>query len=211
MCLMPFTVMATRSARPGDRRASAHTWTATFVMFWVTSSRSMVATIRPTTSGRGGAGSVSKTRWTAWLISASASSAMAAMMSSLLGKYRYTAPADNPASASTSCIEVAWNPLRTKHRRAADLAAPGVEMLLRDTWHGVINLKRMIVLDKQRASGGRLKLIERSFVLENLMNSCLRRHAVVTGSASGIGRATALRLAADGYHVFAGVRREADG
>jgi NAD(P)-dependent dehydrogenase (short-subunit alcohol dehydrogenase family) len=43
------------------------------------------------------------------------------------------------------------------------------------------------------------------------MNSCLRRHAVVTGSASGIGRATALRLAADGYHVFAGVRREADG
>lgn len=43
------------------------------------------------------------------------------------------------------------------------------------------------------------------------MDSCLRRHAVVTGSASGIGRATALRLAADGYHVFAGVRREADG
>jgi hypothetical protein len=35
-------------------------------------------------------------------------------------------------------------------RRVDDLAAPGVEMLLRYPWHGTINLKRMIVLDKQQ-------------------------------------------------------------
>ncbi|MEV4671409.1 MULTISPECIES: SDR family oxidoreductase [Actinomadura] len=34
---------------------------------------------------------------------------------------------------------------------------------------------------------------------------------VVTGASSGIGRATALRLAGAGYHVFAGVRKEPDG
>jgi NAD(P)-dependent dehydrogenase (short-subunit alcohol dehydrogenase family) len=37
------------------------------------------------------------------------------------------------------------------------------------------------------------------------------RAVVVTGTSSGIGAATALELAARGYTVFAGVRREADG
>jgi NAD(P)-dependent dehydrogenase (short-subunit alcohol dehydrogenase family) len=34
---------------------------------------------------------------------------------------------------------------------------------------------------------------------------------VVTGASTGIGRATALRLERDGYRVFAGVRKKADG
>jgi NAD(P)-dependent dehydrogenase (short-subunit alcohol dehydrogenase family) len=38
-----------------------------------------------------------------------------------------------------------------------------------------------------------------------------RGTVVVTGSSTGIGRATALRLAAGGFEVLAGVRREADG
>jgi len=37
------------------------------------------------------------------------------------------------------------------------------------------------------------------------------RNAVITGTSSGIGRATALRLDAAGFRVFAGVRRQADG
>lgn len=37
------------------------------------------------------------------------------------------------------------------------------------------------------------------------------RYVVVTGASSGIGRATALRLAQRNVHVFAGVRREEDG
>lgn len=40
---------------------------------------------------------------------------------------------------------------------------------------------------------------------------CSRRHVVVTGASSGMGRATALRMAAAGWHVFAGVRRDRDG
>ena len=37
-----------------------------------------------------------------------------------------------------------------------------------------------------------------------------RGFVVVTGTSTGIGAATALHLADKGFHVFAGVRREAD-
>ena len=41
--------------------------------------------------------------------------------------------------------------------------------------------------------------------------TCPHPHVVVTGAASGIGRATVLRLADAGWHVYAGVRRSGDG
>lgn len=41
--------------------------------------------------------------------------------------------------------------------------------------------------------------------------TCPHRHIVVTGASSGIGRATVLRFAEEGWHVYAGVRRADDG
>ena len=43
------------------------------------------------------------------------------------------------------------------------------------------------------------------------MNAQFKKSALITGSSSGIGRACALRLAREGFRVFAGVRRAHDG
>ena len=42
------------------------------------------------------------------------------------------------------------------------------------------------------------------------MSTRRKRSVVVTGASSGIGKATVLRLATNGWRVFAAVRREQD-
>ena len=61
------------------------------------------------------------------------------IMSSLLAKYRYTAPADMPASVKISCIEVAWKPLRTKHtaRGLQDVLPPAGAVLSGNLRHQI--------------------------------------------------------------------------
>jgi hypothetical protein len=44
---------------------------------------------------------------------------IAAIMSSLPAKYRWTRPALIPDSRTMSCIDVRWNPSRAKQRAAA--------------------------------------------------------------------------------------------
>jgi short chain dehydrogenase len=50
----------------------------------------------------------------------------------------------------------------------------------------------------------------RIFTMNTPKNS-IARFALVTGTSTGIGKATSLRLAAEGVNVFAGVRRSTDG
>jgi len=45
---------------------------------------------------------------------------------------------------------------------------------------------------------------------EGLTAESLPRSVVITGASSGIGRASALLIAREGFQVLAGVRREAD-
>lgn len=106
---------------PGLRNASAHAWTATRVTSTgpEVATRSTVSTATRTASAGVGAApssSRSSNRATVWL---STRSTIAAISSSLLAKYRYTAPADSPDAAMMSAMPVAWNPFSANRVNAA--------------------------------------------------------------------------------------------
>jgi NAD(P)-dependent dehydrogenase (short-subunit alcohol dehydrogenase family) len=64
---------------------------------------------------------------------------------------------------------------------------------------------------RERSGAVRDRYVSPSVVSDRAVASGRVRSVVVTGASSGIGRATALRLDAKGWRVFAGVRREEDG
>lgn len=72
-----------------------------------------------TRSATAGVSSASTSRTIGAKIARKASPASSRMISSLPAKYRYGAPTETPASFAMSGIEVWWNPVRAKRRRAA--------------------------------------------------------------------------------------------